>query len=212
MRTTAPKYNLHRDTCYIHCWSASLCHKARTLFKSEKYYIKCKKIKLNVEKEVELYDFCADNPLSKFLVDFENTCFYWYVQSMRDNNLSIGNELSFIHESDFHGGAYITNHTFSHKDNSFTFQIKYNGKSYEHFANKIQTITNERLTINELMDCFWQVTNNTITLNKHIRDTNGNINGSIELCNLNDTKSFLNIAIYGLQTYLYRLSKVTSIS
>ena len=101
----------HNDTIEI-----SLCHKARTLFKSEKYYIRCKKVKLNVEKEVELYDFCADNPLSKFLVDFENTCFYWYVQSMRDNNLSIGNELPFIHERDFHGGAYISNHTFSHKD------------------------------------------------------------------------------------------------
>ena len=64
---------------------------------------------------------------------------------MRDNNLSIGNELPFIHERDFHGGAYISNHTFSHKDNSFTFQIRYNGRSYESFANKLQTIINKKV-------------------------------------------------------------------
>lgn len=197
---TLEEYN---DTIEI-----SLCHKARTLFKSEQYYIKCKRAKANIEEVVELYDSYTDSPLSKYLSEFEDTCFYWYVTSMRNSNTSIGNELSFIHERDFYCGAYISNHIFNHKDNSFTFQIKYNGRSYESFANKIQTIINKKLTVNELIDCFWQITNKEITFNKHLRDVSGNINGSIEMYKLTDTKSFFNIVIPELQSYLYRLSKV----
>ena len=91
--------------------------------------------------------------------------------------------------------------------NSFTFQIRYNGRSYESFANKLQTIINKKLAINELMDCFWQISNKEITFNKHIR-VNGNIDGFIEMYRLTDTKSFFNIVIPELQSYLYSLNKV----
>ncbi|MBQ2885185.1 MAG: hypothetical protein IJE43_15755 [Alphaproteobacteria bacterium] len=192
---------------YMDTLEISLCHKSRTLLHREHYYIKCTTAKANTEKVIELYSY-DDNPLPKFISEFEDTCFYWYVQSMRDNNICSGDESPFISERDFHCGAGVSNHTFSHEDNSFTFQIVYNGKSYEYFANKLLPITNNRLTVNELMDCFWKVTNDTVTFNKHTRDANGNINGSIEIYELNETKAFFNIAVYGLQSYLYRLSKI----
>ena len=191
----------------------SLCHRGRTLLHREQYYIKSRTVKSNIEKVVELYDFYAENTLSEFLTNFENTCFYWYVQSMRDYNTSCGDELPFIYEGDFHScGAFISNHTFNYKDNSFSFQIEYDYKGYEYLAKKLQSITNNKLTINEFMDCFWQVSNNTVTFNKRTRDVNNCINGSVEICKLSDTKSFLKIVIPALQSYLYKLSKIHFIS
>ena len=191
----------------------SLCHRGRTLLHREQYYIKSRTVKSNIEKVVELYDFYAENTLSEFLTNFENTCFYWYVQSMRDYNTSCGDELPFICEGDFHNcGAFISNHTFNHKDNSFSFQIEYSYNVYESFAKKLQSITNNKLTINELRDCFWQVSNNAVTFNKRTRDVNGNINGSVEIYKLNETKTFFDIVIPRLQSYLYKLSKIHFIS
>lgn len=191
----------------------SLCHRGRTLLHREQYYIKSRTVKSNIEKVVELYDFYAGNTLSEFLTNFENTCFYWYVQSMRDYNTSCGDELPFIYEGDFHScGAFISNHTFNYKDNSFSFQIEYDYKGYEYFAKKLQSITNNKLTINEFMDCFWQVSNNTVTFNKRTRDVNNCINGSVEICKLSDTKSFLKIVISALQLYLNKSSKIHFIS
>lgn len=200
-------YEDYNDTLEL-----SLCHRGRTPFRREQYYIKSRTVKSNIEKVVELNDFYADNPLSEFLTNFEDTCFYWYITSMRDSNNSLANEHPFIHERDFNCGAFIANHTFNHKDNSFSFQIGYNGRSYESFANKIQLLTNKKLTVNELMDCFWQITNKTVTFNKHTRDANNRINGSVEICKVNDAKSFFSIAIPDLQSYLYRLSKIKFIS
>ena len=201
-------YEDYNDTLEL-----SLCHRGRTAFRRDQYYIKSRTVKSNIEKVVELNDFYADNPLSEFLTNFENTCFYWYITSMRDSNTSCETELPFIYEGDFHScGAFISNHTFNHKDNSFSFQIEYSYKGYEYFAKKLLPITNNKLTINEFMDCFWQVSNNAVTFNKRTRDVNNCINGSVEICKVSDTKSFFNIVIPALQSYLYRLSKIHFIS
>lgn len=186
----------------------SLCNRRRTLrdyllVPRSNYYIKFKRVKANIEKIIDLSDMYDTDRQSIF----ENTCFYWYIRSVRDNDTYCSNELPYIYEADFNSGAYITDHTFNHIDNTFTFHIKY-GRHYEFFANKIQTIIGKTLSINEIMDCFWLVTNETVTLNIHTRDINGNIIGFVELCKLNDTKSFFKITLYGLHMYLCNLTRV----
>lgn len=178
------------------------------LLRDDYYYIKYKRVKANIEQDIKLYDYMGNTPLSESLSEFEATCFYWYARSLRDNNTYFPNELPFIHERDFNCGAYISNHKFSHIDNTFTFEIRYNGKSSEYFANIIQAFVNKRFSTNDLMDCFWLVTNKVVTFNKHTRDVNGNINGFVEMSKVSDTKSFIYIVLPALQLYLYRLSKV----
>ena len=152
------------------------------LLQDDYYYIKYKRVKANIEKDVKLYDYMGNTPLSESLSEFEDTCFYWYARSMRDNITSYS-ELPFIAERDLHCGAYISNHIFNINDNSFKFEIRYNGNSAEYFANQIQKLLNKRLTPNELMDCFWVVTNKTVTFKMDTRDLNGNINGFKEINN-----------------------------
>ena len=171
-------------------------------------YIKYKRVKANIEKDIKLCDYMGNTPLSESLSEFEDTCFYWHARSLRDNNTYSPNELPFISERHFNCGAYISSHTFNHIDNTFTFEIRYNGRSSEYFANIMQTLVNKRFTTNELMDCFWLVTNKVVTFNKHTRDVNGNINGFVEMSKVSDTKSFIYIVLPALQLYLYRLSKV----
>lgn len=185
----------------------SLCHKRGALLSRESYYINYKRAKSNIEENIKLYDYCNDNSLSKFITEFEDTCFYWYARSMRDNITSYS-ELPFIAERDLHCGAYISNHIFNVNDNSFKFEIRYNGNSAEYFANQIQKLLNKRLTPNELMDCFWVVTNKAVTFNMDTRDLNGNINGFKEIKKVSDAMPFFNVVLPSLQSYLYRLSKV----
>ena len=146
----------YKDTIEISLW-----HKASSLFHREKYYIKGKIEKLNKEKVVELYNW-NDYPQSEFEKQFEDTCLYWYATSMRDNNYYCANELSYISERDFNCGAYISEYTFSHKDNRFSFDIRYNGRSADYFINKLKSLLNKQLTVNELMNCFWRVTNTSL--------------------------------------------------
>ena len=192
----------YKDTIEISLW-----HKASSLFHREKYYIKGKIEKLNKEKVVELYNW-NDYPQSEFEKQFEDTCLYWYATSMRDNNYYCANELSYISERDFNCGAYISEYTFSHKDNRFSFDIRYNGRSADYFINKLKSLLNKQLTVNELMTCFWRVTNTSVTLNIDTRDTNGNICGYKEVLKLNEIKDFLTIVIPSLQSRLYSLSKI----
>lgn len=192
----------YKDTIEISLW-----HKASSLFHREKYYIKGKIEKLNKEKVVELYNW-NDYPQSEFEKQFEDTCLYWYATSMRDNNYYCANELSYISERDFNCGAYISEYTFSHKDNRFSFDIRYNGRSADYFINKLKSLLNKQLTVNELMNCFWRVTNTSVTLNIDTRDTNGNICGYKEVLKLNEIKDFLTIVIPSLQSRLYSLSKI----
>ena len=192
----------YKDTIEISLW-----HKASSLFHREKYYIKGKIEKLNKEKVVELYNW-NDYPQSEFEKQFEDTCLYWYATSMRDNNYYCANELSYISERDFNCGAYISEYTFSHKDNRFSFDIRYNGRSADYFINKLKSLLNKQLTVNELMNCFWRVTNTSVTLNIDTRDTNGNICGYKEVLKLNEIKDFLTIVIPSLQSRLYNLSKI----
>lgn len=192
----------YKDTIEISLW-----HKASSLFHREKYYIKGKIEKLNKEKVVELYNW-NDYPQSEFEKQFEDTCLYWYATSMRDNNYYCANELSYISERDFNCGAYISEYTFSHKDNRFSFDIRYNGRSADYFINKLKSLLNKQLTVNELMNCFWRVTNTSVTLNIDTRGTNGNICGYKEVLKLNEIKDFLTIVIPSLQSRLYSLSKI----
>ena len=192
----------YKDTIEISLW-----HKASSLFHREKYYIKGKIEKLNKEKVVELYNW-NDYPQSEFEKQFEDTCLYWYATSMRDNNYYCANELSYISERDFNCGAYISEYTFSHKDNRFSFDIRYNGRSADYFINKLKSLLNKQLTVNELMNCFWRVNNTSVTLNIDTRDTNGNICGYKEVLKLNEIKDFLTIVIPSLQSRLYSLSKI----
>lgn len=192
----------YKDTIEISLW-----HKASSLFHREKYYIKGKIEKLNKEKVVELYN-SNDYPQSEFEKQFEDTCLYWYATSMRDNNHYCANELSYISEGDFNCGAFISEYTFSHKDNRFSFDIRYNGRSADYFINKLKSLLNKQLTVNELMNCFWRVTNTSVTLNIDTRDTNGNICGYKEVLKLNEIKDFLTTVIPSLQSRLYNLSKI----
>lgn len=199
----------YKDTLEIFLYQRDLHTLRDFLFTPRgRFYIKYKKVKENIERNVELYDYQNDSPISEFISQFEDTCFYCYVRSMNWFDECLESPL--IHASDFNCGAYISNHTYNHIDNSFAFKIMY-GRSCEYFTGKIQKVINKKLTTNELQDGFWQITKNKITeitFNKHTRDVNGNINGTIELYKLNDTKSFFSIAIYGLQSYLYKLSKL----
>ena len=192
----------YKDTIEISLW-----HKASSLFHREKYYIKGKIEKLNKEKVVELYNW-NDYPQSEFEKQFEDTCLYWYATSMRDNNYYCANELSYISGRDFNCGAYISEYTFSHKDNRFSFDIRYNRRSADYFINKLKSLLNKHLTVNELMNCFWRVTNTSVTLNIDTMDTNGNICGYKEVLKLNEIKDFLTIVIPSLQSRLYNLSKI----
>ena len=192
----------YKDTIEI-----SLYHKASSLFHRERYYIKGKVEKLNKEKVVELYN-PNDYPQSEFEKQFEDTCLYWYARSMRDNNNYCAKELAYISERDFNCGAYISEYTFSHKDNRFSFDIRYNGWSSDYFISKLKSLLNKQLTANELRDYFWRVTNASVTLNIDTRDTNGNIRGYREVIKLNEIKDFLTIVIPSLQSRLYNLSKI----
>ena len=58
------------------------------------------------------------------------------------------------------------------------------------------------------MNCFWRVTNTSVTLNIDTRDTNGNICGYKEVLKLNEIKDFLTTVIPSLQSRLYNLSKI----
>lgn len=185
----------------------SLVRRSQVL-RDDYYYIRYKRVKTNIEKDIKLCDYMGNTPLSESLSEFEDTCFYWYARSLRDNNTYFPNELTFISERHFNCGAYISSHKFSHIDNTFTFEIRYNGRSSEYFANIMQTLVNKRFTTNELMDCFWLVTNKTITFNKHTRDVKGNENGIVEMFKVSDTKSFFYIVLPALQSYLYKLSQV----
>ena len=193
----------YKDTIEI-----SLCYKANSIFHKECYYIIGKIEKLNKEKVVELYNPHNLYTRSEFEKQFEDTCLYWYATSMRDNNSYCANELSYISERDFNCGAFISEYTFSHKDNRFSFDIRYNGRSADYFINKLKSLLNKQLTVNELMNCFWRVTNTSITLNIDTRDTNGNICGYKEVLKLNEIKDFLTIVIPSLQSRLYSLSKI----
>lgn len=193
----------YKDTIEI-----SLCHKASSIFHKECYYIIGKIEKLNKEKVVELYNPHDLYTRSEIEKQFEDTCLYWYATSMRDNNSYCANELSYISERDFNCGAFISEYTFSHKDNRFSFDIRYNGRSADYFINKIKSLLNKQLTVNELMNCFWRVTNTSVTLNIDTRDTNGNICGYKEVLKLNEIKDFLTIVIPSLQSRLYSLSKI----
>lgn len=193
----------YKDTIEI-----SLCHKASSIFHKECYYIIGKIEKLNKEKVVELYNPHDLYTRSEFEKQFEDTCLYWYATSMRDNNSYCANELSYISERDFNCGAFISEYTFSHKDNRFSFDIRYNGRSADYFINKLKSLLNKQLTVNELMNCFWRVTNTSVTLNIDTRDTNGNICGYKEVLKLNEIKDFLTIVIPSLQSRLYSLSKI----
>lgn len=193
----------YKDTIEI-----SLCHKASSIFHKECYYIIGKIEKLNKEKVVELYNPHNLYTRSEFEKQFEDTCLYWYATSMRDNNSYCANELSYISERDFNCGAFISEYTFSHKDNRFSFDIRYNGRSADYFINKLKSLLNKQLTVNELMNCFWRVTNTSVTLNIDTRDTNGNICGYKEVLKLNEIKDFLTTVIPSLQSRLYNLSKI----
>lgn len=200
--TTLEEYN---DTVEI-----SLCHRPRNLrdylwVPRNYYYIKFRRAKANVEEIIELRDMCDKN--YNFDSEFEDTCFYWYIRAYQDNDTSCPNQLPYIDEADFNSGAYITDHTFNHIDNTFTFQIRY-CNSYGYFANKIQTIINKQLSKEELMNCFWLVTNEKVTFNMYTKDLDGSVSGYIEMCRMNDTKSFFKIALSGLRLYLYKLTKV----
>ena len=193
----------YKDTIEI-----SLCHKASSIFHKECYYIIGKIEKLNKEKVVELYNPHNLYTRSEFEKQFEDTCLYWYATSMRDNNSYCANELSYISERDFNCGAFISEYSFSHKDNRFSFDIRYNGRSADYFINKLKSLLNKQLTVNELMNCFWRVTNTSVTLNIDTRDTNGNICGYKEVLKLNEIKDFLTTVIPSLQSRLYNLSKI----
>lgn len=193
----------YKDTIEI-----SLCHKASSIFHKECYYIIGKIEKLNKEKVVELYNPHNLYTRSEFEKQFEDTCLYWYATSMRDNNSYCANELSYISERDFNCGAFISEYTFSHKDNRFSFDIRYNGRSADYFINKLKSLLTKQLTVNELMNCFWRVTNTSVTLNIDTRDTNGNICGYKEVLKLNEIKDFLTTVIPSLQSRLYNLSKI----